>query len=78
MEGKISSCEECALHYIAYLPSTDIYVNITSDRDQMKLDIVLSTRHGYPRTGMWDSIPFITLRGTGMKLKHASAIIANQ
>ena len=71
MEGKISSCEECAL-------DADIYVNITSDRDQMKLDIVLSKRHGYPRTGMWDPTPFMTLRGTGMKLNYASAIITNQ
>ena len=70
MEGKISSCEECFLH-------TDIQVNITSDRDQLKLDIQLSNIHGYPRNGLFDAIPFIRLKGTCMKIKRSLAVINN-
>ena len=71
MEGKISSCEECFLHTI-------IQVNITSDRDQMKLDVLLSNIHGYPRNGLFDAIPFIRLKGTGTKLKRTIAINNNK
>ena len=46
-------------------------MNTTSERDQTKLDVLLSNIHGYPRNphGLFDAIPFIRLKGTSMKLK---------
>ena len=61
IEGKISSCDECFLH-------ADIQMNVISNRDQMKVVIVFSNVHEYPRNGrMFDNLPFIILKGIGMK-----------
>ena len=66
IEGKISSCDECFLH-------ADIQMNLTSNRDQTKVDILFSNIHGYPRNGMFDGVPFIRLKGIGMKSLRISA-----
>ena len=63
MEGKISSCDECFLH-------ADIQTNVTFNRYQTKVDILFSNIHGYPHNGMFDSVPFIRLKGIGMKSKR--------
>ena len=43
----------------------------------MKLDVLLSNIHGYPRNGRFDAIPFIKLKGTYMKSKPTIAINDN-
>ena len=62
IEGKISSCDECFLH-------ADIQTNVTSNRDQTIVDVLFSNIHGYPLNGMYNGIPFIRLKGIGMKSK---------